>query len=420
MENKTYLNLQYIVLCIFAFILPFSTPTISYLNFTPTLLIILALVWLLSGHFKDKFQRITINKALLPLLLCAGLYVLYCIGMLYSSNLDFGRKDLLLKSPLLFLPLFFSTVDSGFFTKKRMLFLLKLSLVGNIIAIIASLTHSWILYMEVPSFHHFHYVEASWFHHPSYASMYYCSSFAFVVYLMFTQKLKLYEKIIGGIGLALFIVEIVLLDSRAGILAFCTTILTCGIYIIAKKRINIKTVIIILGLGIALIGAYALLPNNVNRIQSTIKGLEKETFSATNPEKANVRILIWDASATVALKNLPFGVGTGDIKDELKKQYAIDNYSIPYEENFNAHNQYLQLFATLGVLGVLTFLTILFLPFGIGIKKKNILFIIFGIIICINFLVESMLEKQAGVMFFCFFFPLLYYISELNIKSLQE
>lgn len=420
MENKTYLNLQYIVLCIFAFVLPFSTPTLSYLNFTPILLAIIGLIWLLGGKFGKKFRLIKTNNALLPFLSCIGLYLLYLIGTLYSENLNFAKKDLLLKLPLLSFPLIIFSMDTRFFTKERIIFILKLFVTGNIVAAVASLIHSWILYLQEPVFSHFHYVEASWFHHPSYASMYYCFSFAIIIYLILTQSLKKQEKIIGGIGLVLFIVEIILLDSRAGILAFGGTVLAYGIYLILKKRINIKTIVIIIGLGIALIGTYALLPNNANRIQSTIKSLEKETFSTSDPQKANVRILIWDASMEVALKNLPFGVGTGDIKDELLKQYAIDNYTIPYEENYNAHNQYLQIFVTLGILGVLVFLMISILPFWIGFKKGNILFIIFGIIICINFLVESMLEKQAGVMFFTFFFPLLYYISQQNTENQKQ
>ena len=420
MENKTYLNLQYIVLCIFAFVLPFSTPTLSYLNFSPTLLAIIGLIWLLGGKFGKKFRQIKTNNALLPFILYISLYLLYLIGALYSENLNFAKKDLLLKLPLLSFPLIIFSMDTSFFTKKHIIFLLKLFVAGNMVAVIASLIHSWVLYLQVPLFSHFHYVEASWFHHPSYASMYYCFSFAIIIYLVLTQSLKKYEKIIGSIALVLFIVEIILLDSRAGILAFCGTVLAYGIYLILKKRINTKTIIIIICLGIALSVTYALLPNNSNRIQSTIKNLEKETFSISDPQKANVRILIWDATTKVALKNLPFGVGTGDIKDELLKQYEIDGYTVPYEENYNAHNQYLQIFTTIGILGILIFLIISILPFWMGFKKENILFIVFGIIICINFLVESMLEKQAGVMFFAFFFSLLYYISQQNIEVKQQ
>jgi O-antigen ligase len=247
--------------------------------------------------------------------------------------------------------------------------------------------------------------------------MYYCFSFAIIAYLMLTQKLKPHENIIGGIGIVLFLLEIILLDSRAGILTFFGIILTYGTYIILKNRINIKTIIIIIFLVIAVIGIYTLRPHDVNRMQMTIEKLGKETFSLSNPDKANVRILIWDAATQVALKNLPLGVGTGDVKDELKKQYETNHYIRAYEENYNAHNQYLQIFATLGIVGFLSFLIILILPFRIGFKNKDILFLVFGIIICINFLVESMLEKQAGIMFFCFFFPLLYYISQQTIKQ---
>jgi O-antigen ligase len=405
------------VLCIFAGVLPFSTPSLAYFNYTPALLAVLFISWLAEGNFRKKFHRIKTNQCLLPCVLCIGLYVLYLVGMLYTSNFDFGKTDLFLKLPLLLFPLIIFSWNADYFTRKRMLTVLRLFVLGNIVAVVLSLAHSSFLYMKAPGFYHFHYTNASWFHHPSYASMYYCFSFAVIAYLMFTQKLKRYEKTIGYIGIVLFLSEIILLDSRAGILTFCSIIFTCGIYIIIKYKINIKTLIFIVFLGIAIVGIYALRPHDANRMQITIAELDKESFSVSNPEKANVRILIWNAAVKVAMKNLPLGVGTGDVKDELKKQYKTNRYTIPYEENYNAHNQYLQIFATLGVAGLLSFLFILILPFRVGAKKKNILFLAFGMIICINFLVESMLEKQAGVMFFCFFFPLLYYISQQTIKQ---
>jgi len=140
--------------------------------------------------------------------------------------------------------------------------------------------------------------------------------------------------------------------------------------------------------------------------------MDKESFSTAKPEQSNVRILIWSATTKVALKNLPFGVGTGDIKDELQKQYFEEGYNEPYEEHHNAHCQFLQVFATLGIIGIAAFLLIIFLPFQKGFTKKNILFLVFGIIISINFLVESMFEKQAGMMFFCFFFSFMFLIAQ--------
>jgi len=412
-----YSILLYISLCVFAFVFPFSSLEIPYTNFAPSLLAFSLLIWILGNvlenNFAYKFKQIRSNKAFFPFVICTGLYFLYVIGLLYSDNLSFGLDDIFLKLPMLLFPLIIFFTDLKLWTKKRVFNLLKLFIAGNLIALIASIIHSWVLYLDYPFFRQFHYTNASWFHHPSYASMYYCFSFAIIVYYLLNEKTKRWEKIAGSIAIILFSAEIILLDSRAGILAFGCVLLTYGLYIILFKRhLLFKVLLIVLCATTALTGTYKLLPNEINRIKLTVRDIDKETFSTSDPEKANVRILIWNATTKVAIKNLPFGVGTGDIKDELLKQYAEEGYNEPYEERHNAHCQYLQIFATLGIAGILLFLMIIILPFWIGYTKRNILYLIFGIIISVNLVVESMFEKQVGIMFFCFFFPLMFIIAQ--------
>ena len=416
MKNK-YSFLLYISLCVVAFVFPFSSPTHPYFNFAPSLLAFCLLICLLDclfgSGFIHKFKQCKENKTLVPLLACSGLYFLYAIGLLYSKNISFGLDDIFLKIPLLLFPLIIFSMDIGLWTKKRIGILLKLFAVGNLVALLVSVFHSWTLYLTEPIFLQFHYENASWFHHPSYASMHYCFSFAIAVYFLLHKETPLWEKIFAGIAIILFSVDIILLDSRAGILAFGFVILAFGLYIIFSKKYGLpKIALFTLCVAITLVGAYKLLPNEFNRIIKTVKVMDKESFSTAKPEQSNVRILIWDATAKVALKNLPFGVGTGDIKDELQKQYLEEGYNEPYEEHHNAHCQYLQIFATLGIIGIAVFLLIIFLPFQKGFAKRNILFLIFGIIISINFLVESMFEKQAGMMFFCFFFSFMFLIAQ--------
>ena len=414
MNDKTYYSIQYILLCVFAFVMPFSTPNFPYFNLTPTMTALLLLMWLIHGKFSKKFNLLKTNQLLFPFLLFTGLYALYLLGMLYSNDTAFGLNDLFLKLPFLLLPVIILTIQPDYWSKKRILRILQFFVLGNLITLIISIFHSWTLFKIDDCFYHFHYVEASWFHHPSYASMYYCFSFAIIIYLLLHYKTALWEKIAGIFGVILFSTEIVLLDSRAGILSFACVLLIFIFYILFFKRkfiLHLLACIVCMS-GILLI-TYKLLPAEMNRIQSTISNIQENNTEVGEyfKEKKDVRLLIWDASFKVGIAHLPFGVGTGDIKEELKKQYMKEEYLEPYAENHNAHSQYLQVFATLGILGIVVLLLILFSPFWTGYKRKNILFILFGVIVGINFVVESMFEKQAGVMFFTFFFLFLYFVS---------
>jgi O-antigen ligase len=237
-----------------------------------------------------------------------------------------------------------------------------------------------------------------------------------LIYLFINHGYVLWEKIIAGMAMILFSAEIILLESRAGILAFASILTVYLFYILFFKRKFLLPVLVgVIFIGVAFAGIYKLVPKEINRIQDAIDYVKVNYISDNSSSDTYVRFLIWDASAKVGLHHLPFGVGTGDVKDELKKQYQEEGYVEPYESNFNAHCQYLQLFVVLGIPGSILFLLILFSSIWIGCKRENILFILFGIITDLNFLVESMLEKQAGVMFFVFFFTILYFVSQTQL-----
>ncbi|MBL4734406.1 MAG: O-antigen ligase family protein, partial [Flavobacteriales bacterium] len=101
--------------------------------------------------------------------------------------------------------------------------------------------------------------------------------------------------------------------------------------------------------------------------------------------------------------NWIFGVGTGDVKDELIARYAENGLTGIVEKRLNAHNQFLQSFAALGIFGFLSLLIALLAAAIYAIKRKNLVYFMFVIIIIVNALTESILEVQAGIVFYTFF-----------------
>ena len=86
-------------------------------------------------------------------------------------------------------------------------------------------------------------------------------------------------------------------------------------------------------------------------------------------------------------------------------------------KKLNAHNQFLQTFIGTGLLG---FALLLMMTVGgliYGFVKRNYILILFSVLMIFNFLVESMLQAQAGFVFFVFFFCLLSYY---NLSKLSK
>ena len=78
----------------------------------------------------------------------------------------------------------------------------------------------------------------------------------------------------------------------------------------------------------------------------------------------------------------------------------------------NFHNQYVQIFAELGIFGFLLLLAMLLLSIRNAMKSKNFIQIAFSVLIISLFLTESFLWRQRGITFFI----LMYCIFNSNIK----
>ena len=92
------------------------------------------------------------------------------------------------------------------------------------------------------------------------------------------------------------------------------------------------------------------------------------------------------------------------MKDVLVAAYEDADMQFAASRRFNAHNQFLQSWLTLGVLGALIFLSLIIFPLMIAFRMRDPYLFTFIALAAFNMLVESMLEKQSGAVFFSLFY----------------
>ncbi|MBE0640270.1 MAG: O-antigen ligase family protein [Bacteroidales bacterium] len=133
---------------------------------------------------------------------------------------------------------------------------------------------------------------------------------------------------------------------------------------------------------------------------------EIETYHQTGHLKDNSvtqRLEFWRAGTKIISENLLFGVGTGDIDRAFKEMYPKMKSQLPPEQWWRTHNQYLTVFATLGLFGLLWFIFALTYP-GIKLKMFNDYFyFVFFCIASLSMITGDTLDTQAGVTFWAFF-----------------
>ncbi len=119
------------------------------------------------------------------------------------------------------------------------------------------------------------------------------------------------------------------------------------------------------------------------------------------------RICSWIGSWELIKHNPLLGVGTGDFRYEMQQIYLLKGWDIPV----NAHNQLLQIWATIGLAGIVLFCGIIFAFLRHLYKYGNSLLRVFGVSIIVFygvvFLFDSALNMQASHMTFVLFLSML-------------
>lgn len=124
-------------------------------------------------------------------------------------------------------------------------------------------------------------------------------------------------------------------------------------------------------------------------------------------DSSSSRVLVWKSAMELIREHPVSGTGTGDIKNELMRVYAERGYQYPLERRLNAHSQFLQTAVALGIPAMLLLLAGLLIPLWHALRKRQHLLVALLLLSLLNWSVESMLEVQAGVVFFAFFAALL-------------
>lgn len=350
----------------------------------------------------------------------ADFYLLHIIGMFYSTNLEYGYFDLEVKLSLFLVPLLIY-VRSDFYSDKLILFFKSLTL-GLVFSFFINLIFAYLAYAEDGSRLNFYYSKLSSQIHPSYMALYVSLALLGMVYYYKKSPLFANRKFPLVVQIFVFLILLIylfLLSSKAGIIAFSVAFVMYAAIRLIKRMKLIKVIIVSAFLLVLPILIVSKIPNVNMRFKEISMVLK-------NPEKSNidsqygslVRMAIIKAGWDLSVDNLPWGVGTGDVKDVIIDYHQHKGSTKILSKYLNAHNQFAQSTIALGVLGILFLLLFFVLGFIFAIRQKKLLLFVFMIMLGIHFLFESMFETQAGVIFIVLFYSLMLADNKMLFNSI--
>ena len=438
LPEETHQKIHFWALSYLFFSIPFMS---KWLPFTIGV-VVLALNFLAEENLFSRLKKAVQTPWVLLFVI---FYTLHLLSVTYSTNISEANRDLLLKLPLIIIPVVLSSITLSKSQKKR---LYSTWIAATIMAACLLIGQAYINYTDTGHTRFWFYSALVGGKHPAYFSMYCITA----IILFFQGKFKKWH----ALPLLFLLLMVFLLSSRMQILVLLAIAVAKACQEFTQnKKTRPMVVVVFIGFMSLFLSENMRSKFRLNTAQKEIGQLFSQDF------KSSTRGAIWDLGLQTIQGSPWIGHGNGDEfdvlnqaiqskvqlkesdvftlanqtmqdtsimtslyntaerrgwdKSDLHFRYAkwklIKDSDSPYNKfykhYYNYHNQFLQSWATAGVLCLLVLLGIFFIFGKIGFQDKNFALSAIVFLITMSFMSESMLERQYGVIYFALILPLM-------------
>lgn len=194
-----------------------------------------------------------------------------------------------------------------------------------------------------------------------------------------------------------------ILSVRSGLLAFYVALLALALrMIILHRRWYLGTALILLMVSGPII-AYHTVYSFWFKVHMTLHNINEYRAGRIGEYSDTQRLLSYELGMRLARQSPWIGMGQGDFELALHNIYAQE---YPQQKPMLPHNQFLYLFASLGLLGLLCFVLPFYYLCLAQQRWKEPLLLAFAASSTASFMTETTLETAVGTLFVVFFLQL--------------
>jgi O-antigen ligase len=346
-----------------------------------------------------------------------GFFALQIVSLIYTTDLSNGIKNVEGKLSFLVFPLILFDLKPNY---KQIVFWLKAYVhsmsLCTMVLIVQSVSH----YFTEGSLLTYHDFTSSLAFHAVFYSYYIFLSLLLTAFLFQSSLLSGKEKILFIVSLVLSLVGL-LISASKNVLVVTSVFLVFGfLFRAVKQKTRWKEITIVLLIGVTSVYGISKVSAVKDRIAelAQLNGMENldkikrgELIVAEDIPKFNgtsMRITFWYVVVNKILDEgkMFLGYSPGDRRAVVNEEFYKNGLN-PWYENYNIHNQFIQVLAELGLLGLVVYLLLHVSIFIQALKTKNYLLAAFLIGFTIFQITESVIERNKGIVFFVFFLLLL-------------
>jgi len=228
------------------------------------------------------------------------------------------------------------------------------------------------------------------------------------------------KRILRYIVAAFFLFHIVIMTSRAVVLAILISAILMLIYLSFTNMKYLKYFFIFIGvLGVFSAIVYQRKDSVLfNRYSQLFHWYQNRDLLLQRDYSINNRAKLYIVGYSMFKDGERYGInGTGLASDEIKKKY-LEDYKAVFSfktDTYNPHNQFITNFIDWGILGLLLTFIIVITPLIYCVNNKLYWGIFFWLAFILTLLMESMLIRHRGIVFFIIFSTL--YITTITTNE---
>ncbi len=353
--------------------------------------------------FAIRRKRIYFKYTHFSMLLMACLFILLVIGIASSGHLDVARMEVEIKLSFIAFPIIAWLLPV--LSRKNFDKIAKTFVNGCLLFAFSALIYGCYRSIHANDFAYLSYEELSINYHPTYAATYQCLSLFILLVMAEKKHWILGQKILHITFIIVTSFFISLLASKAGIITGLCVVILAMIYGYSNAFGRVRSFSLGIVSALVLVGGTYMFPASSARVEAMVEDIESDSPEGTSAQEAKssteLRKVTWSAALQV-IREHPLGAGTGETQYRLNEIYEQTGQGYAARRNLNAHNQFLQTGAEHGWAGMILLTALMiFQVIGMARMRNNIMLCVIGICL-LNFLFESYLEVQAGIVFYCF------------------
>ena len=329
---------------------------------------------------------------------------MYALSYFWSDNIPIWWDWVQVKLPFLLLPLSFAYLPA--FTQKQLqAFTVSISLL-----LLGGVAYSLSFFLKDPTLYISQYKYSKVLPTPVYHEhiRFSLAVSLFVVWCVYywNQAEETWLRWFIIFTVVVLSIYLHILAAKSGLVVWYLFLLLSFIYLLFQKKTRLIGLGIFAVMIIWVVVAYQQLPTFKERIgyvQTTLTAYKDGSRTADFSDIG--RVISYNIGYKLIMQHPLYGVGVGDMLDEMRKGYTLWYPQVPMERRLLPHNQLMIVALGCGIPAMLLFAAWLLAPLlKVQRNRSGFFFVVVWLALLLALMVEPMFEVQFGVFVFLFFF----------------